>query len=248
MRRITTFIALSIVVMICGCLPSKDELLTELYSMRIPNSSRVVYQYSYDGAFAWNGSNSHVAIFDSTEVFKISKAAEFPGEFFFTIESPTKLKVTEMSFQNPPPDSSLTPKREYVMSIKGMQLDITTYNQLGGYTVSGCGSRWYYFDTLRETVDSLIFYGVATKLGPPKDEKFAIRKGQVRAEYDLNGRLTAIRFNELVRGLHNTYHPSAPTTVVSNQPVICLGQNSFYPKDSLSSIVLSDYGVFKRVK
>ena len=237
-------------ILLTSCFPSfeGERSLEELYRMRIPNSPNVIYEFWYEGPMAFSSPFFGTCILDSSESFKESKIIEFPGDFIFTIENHDSLNIVQMRYPESIKDSSLTPVKVYSLTQNGIRMNVTQYNRMGGYTVSGCGQREYYFKSFKETSDSLIFYGVQRKFGEIKPDTVGYKKGFIKVVETAEGNVKQIEVNELVIGKKKTYFPENPTTVVDNQPVICSGTNHFYPLDTIPANEFSEFGLFRIIK
>lgn len=238
------FNALAFIV--CSC-NTNNRTLEELYRMQIPNSSKVIYQFYYEGPMAFSSAWSGTTILDSTETFSESKIIEFPGIFGFNIESANQITAIELRHEENNLDSLLVPVETYQQTIQGVKIDVARYNRMGGNTISGCGLREYYFDSFKETRDSLYFYGIERKFGQIKTDTCGFKKGGIKLIQNTDGNINRFEIGELVTGLKDTYKPDKPFTIVHEQPIVCHAINYFYPKDTINNFEVSDVGIFKKV-
>lgn len=231
----------------CSPIFEGEPELQELYRMRIPNSSKVIYDYYYEGPMTFSTPSTGATILDSTETFSRSKIDEFPSEYNFTIQNKV-IHTIDLVTPEPHQDTTLKPVREYQLEQQGIQIKVKQFQNLGGYSVSGCGGQKYFFDFFKETPNSIYFFGVEREFGKLKPDTCGYLKGKIKLIETDQGMVQRVEVKELVNGLRDTYRPEKPTTKVPNQPVICIAQVSFIPKDSLKGNDFSDYGIFKKVK
>ncbi|WP_128414797.1 hypothetical protein [Flavobacterium sp. Root186] len=140
-----------------SCTPSWD--LSELYVLKIENTSKVIYKYD-----AWGGRDSHIfgiVILDSTETFDINNVETLPFSLLETI--PTKELVLGIESDNS--DYTKT-KNEIHKPIKvtidnqgGLKIKTKIF-QYKGYSNRSGGLGRYVFEKFKETHDSIFFYNL----------------------------------------------------------------------------------------
>jgi hypothetical protein len=221
---------------------------TDLYVQRIPNSSKVIYDYD-----AWGGRDSHqfgIAIMDSTEGFEINKVRNLPISYF--TEVPNNSRIHAISLQKADGENiSLNPIVSKDTRVSDIDLKIDSYEEYSGYSDAGCIVNEYQFQEFKETEDSLYLFGLKKIFGVNLEGKESVGfpKGNIKLIADSNGKLMRLEIKELFKGKANKHKYKKGTAEViektENSPVVCLRSFYFKPLKSIYSNDFTDYGIFK---
>jgi hypothetical protein len=227
-----------------------DDWNTDLYVQRIPNSSKVIYDYD-----AWGGRDSHkfgIVIMDSTEAFEVNRVRNLPISYF--TEVPNSSRIHAISLQKADDDStSLNPTEKQEVRVSDIHLEIDTYKEYSGYSDAGCGLNEYQFQTFKETKDSLYVFGLQKIFGVNLEgrKNVGFQKGNIKLITDSSGKLMRLEIKELFRGKANKHKYKKGTTEVINRtentPVVCLRTYYFKPLKTIYSNDFTDYGIFKPI-
>jgi hypothetical protein len=102
---------------------------------------------------------------------------------------------------------------------------------------------------MKETADSLTFYNVTKKFGGkqfPSTTSFV--KGNIKVVDSTEGNINYIDVDQVIIKRGDIYKPTKPLELVSNQPIVGMATYRFYPRQATKTTVLTDYGIFKRLK
>jgi hypothetical protein len=245
-RRLKSIYWVALLLTSCG----GGDWNTYLYVQRIPNSSKVIYDYD-----AWGGRDSHqfgIVIMDSTEEFEVTKVWNLPISYFSQV--PNRSRIHAISLQKSNNESiSLHPIKSQTTRVADMDLMIDYYEQYDGYSDAGCGLNKYEFISFRETKDSLYLKGLKEVFGVSLEGKDGIgfQKGNIKLITDSNGKLMRLEIKELFEGKVNKYKYNKGTAEVierlENTPVVCLRTYYFKPLKTMYSSDFTDYGIFKPI-
>jgi len=219
-----------------------------LYIQRIPNISKVIYDYD-----AWGGRDSHqfgIVLMDSTEDFEVNKVRNLPISYF--TEVPNNSRIHAVSLQKAYDDSiSLHPVKNQEIRVSDINLEIENYKEYSGYSDAGCFLNEYEFREFKETKDSLYLFGLQKVFGVILEGKddVGFQKGNIKLIADSNGKLLRLEIKELFKGKANKHKYKKGTTEViertENSPIVCLRTYYFKPLKAIYSSDFSDYGIFK---
>ncbi len=251
MKLLLTHILMAFILTACGWKNEADEKLESLYRQRIENSKYVLFEYSYPGAFVTNSDLAGITILDSNETFKKSKIDRLPYNYFITKPTVGNLKLLGIDYgQNlrTEKDTLLTPTEQYTKKFNGVQFDIIKYNDTYG-SAPNTGLMIYEFDNLKETKDSLTFYNLTKINGStafPSTTSFL--KGNIKVVDSTDNRIFYIQIEQAIIERGNIYKPTSPLMLVANQPIVGYATYQFYPRTNINSTVLTNFGIWKRVK
>jgi hypothetical protein len=253
MSRLLLFLLLA-VLLGCNWMDTGDPPteLASLYRQRIANSKYVLYEFTYPGTFVTTSDYTGVTILDSTLSFSRSRIDKLPCAYFTTKPTISELKLLHINMgQTPrmPKDTLMVPSKHYSQRFNGVRFDITEYSDTYGSATMDTGLMEYGFSRLKETSDSLVFYGVTRQFGGrdfPATTAFA--KGNIRVEDSARSYIQYIGVEQAVMKRGAIYKPTAPLQLVANQPIVGTAFYRFYPKKRLRFTVLTDLGIWKRVK
>lgn len=238
-----------------GCNFKKETLkdgLQSLYKQRIANSRLVIYDFSFAGGFATSSSYTGFAVLDSTILFSKDKLKELPCTYFAEVPTGSGFKMIDINYgQNPRTknDTLLTPIKQYSKKIDDILVNVIAYNDTYGSATSSTGLMEYEFDVMKETKDSLTFYNVTKNFGGkefPSTTSFV--KGNIKVVDSASGIINYIDIDQVIIKRGDIYKPTKPRELVPNQPIVGIATYRFYPKQATKSTILTDYGIFKRVK
>jgi hypothetical protein len=252
MRPPLIYIFLTLILSACSWTNKADERLDCLYIQRIENSNYVLYEFSYTGAFVTSSVFSGITILDSNEMFTKSKIDRLPCSYFITKPTIGNLKMLDIEYgQNPrtEKDTLLTSNGQYTKTFNGVQFDITKYKDTYGSATMNTGLMRYEFDSLKETKDSMTFYNVTKKFGGrifPSTASFL--KGNIKVVDSKDNRILYVQIEQAIIERGNIYKPTSPLELVPNQPIVGSATYEFYPRTTINSKTLTDFGIWKRVK
>ena len=243
---------ITVILSACGSTNEANEKLYSLYRQRVENSNYVLYEFYYPGSFVSSYDYSGITILDSNETFTKSKIDRLPYSYFITKPSIENLKMLNIVFgiiQRTEKDTLLTPKGQYIKKFNGVQFNITEYNDTYGNATMNTGLMKYEFDSLKETKDSLTFYNVTKIFGGklfPSTTSFL--KGNIKVVDSKDNRILYVQIEQAIIERGNIYKPTSPLELVPNQPIIVSATYEFYPRNTINSKTLTDFGIWKRVK
>lgn len=256
MTKATIYILVTLLLTSCewmGSIPKRtDENLYSLYRQRIENSDQILYQFAYSGTFVTSSDYVGVTILDSTEKFSLDKIVDFPTEYFFSKPKGKNLDLVKINYGSSPTtekDTILTPIKIYRKKIKGTELSVTEYNLTYGSATINTGLMRYEFDRLEESNDSLTLFNVTKKFGG-KDflENTSFEKGNIKIVENDDKKLLYIQIKRPIIERGSIYKPTSPLELVPNQPIVGVATYEFYPRDSLTTENLSEFGLWRRIK
>jgi hypothetical protein len=223
---------------------------TDLYIQRIPNSSKVIYDYD-----AWGGRDSHkfgIVIMDSTEDFEVNKVRDLPISYL--TEVPNGSRIHAISLLKAKDDSiSLHASEKQIIHVSDINLEIDNYAEYSGHSDAECSLNEYLFQAFKETGDSLYLFGLQKDFGVNLEGKddVGFKKGNIKLIADLNGKLIRLEIQDLFKGKANKYKYKKGTAEIIettvNSPVVCLRTYYFKPLKTIYSSDFTDYGIFKPV-
>lgn len=222
-----------------------------LYRQRIANSNLVIYDFNFAGGFVTSSDFTGFALLDSTASFSKERIKELPCTYFSARPTSSNFQMICINYGQSPrteKDTLLTPSKSYTKKIDNIQIEVTEYNDTYGSATS-TGLMEYKFDSLKETEDSLTFYNVTKKFGGRKFPSIvSFHKGNIKIIDSINNEVSHIQIDQVIIQRGDIYKPTKPLELVSNQPVVGLATYYFYPRTTIKSTDLTDYGIFKRVE
>jgi hypothetical protein len=252
MKRPLTYTLLTFVLGSCIRTTETNEGLYSLYRQRIEDSNYVLYEFWYLSDFATSSDYGGLTILDSSKTFTRSKIDQLPSSYFQTKPTIRDLKMLDIDFEQNPTsekDTLLTPIGHYHKKFNDVDFEITKYNQTYGSATMNTGLMRYEFDSLKETKDSVTFYNVTKIFGGtlfPSTTSFL--KGNIKVIDSTDSKIQYIQIKKAIIERGAIYKPTSPLILVPNQPIIGIATYEFYPRNILKSTLLTDFGIWKRVK
>ncbi|MCL2650803.1 MAG: hypothetical protein FWD60_07240 [Candidatus Azobacteroides sp.] len=164
---------------------NKNEDLISLYRQRIPNSSMVIYQFSYAGIFVTNSDDNGTVILDSTETFNWKKSREKLPFYIESIDvnSNTINCIELIDF------TSSKAKGIYKKKYKDMEMIVKQYSEKKGSDMG----LFYKYKSFVECQDSIYFENLTIGcFGLNLRDKMGFPKGQFEAQEDSCGYVTKL--------------------------------------------------------
>ena len=142
----------------------------------------------------------------------------------------------------------MTPCSQYSEKVNDVRIEVKKYKETyGSPMITGLMS--YQFDGIKETDDSLTFFNVVKKSGGqefPSTVSFA--KGNIEIVDSSDNKINHIDITRVIIQRGRIYKPTKPLEIVPDQPVVGTATYCFYPTSPATTSLLSDYGIFKRIK
>lgn len=256
MKKPTIYILVAFLLTSCDWMGSAqkrtDENLSGLYRQRIEKSDQILYQFAYSGTFVTGSDYQGVTILDSTEKFLLDKIVDFPTEYFLSKPKGKSLDLIKINYSSSPTtekDTVLAPVKTYKKKINGTELTVTEYNLTYGSATINTGLMRYEFDTFKESNDSLTLFNVTKKFGGKNfSENPSFEKGNIKIVENDDKKLLYIQINQPIIERGSIYKLTSPFELVPNQPIVGLATYEFYPRDSLTTENLSEFGLWRRIK
>ncbi|MFD1602644.1 hypothetical protein ACFSJW_20345 [Flavobacterium artemisiae] len=223
----------STLILFTNCDNSWD--LSELYVLKIENSSKVIYKYD-----AWGGRDSHkfgYIILDSIYVFDINNTESLPFQYFETV--PTKQNISGVVCEEFD-DQIATNKIFTPLKIKDSEekeIKVTTkIFQNEGFLLRNQGYKRYQFETFKESRDSIFFYNLndIKSLEPEHLDVLRVKKTNVFIRTKSPNIVSQIEIEDLKLSPKNE--------IISNI------QYDLTPKNKTDIRSFSNIGIFKQVK
>lgn len=233
---------------------NKNEGETSLYLLRqrIPNSSKVIYKYSYAGEYAWSSSDDGQIILDSTEVFTWEKSRnKLP--FHITDIDVQSNEIYCINFVSQDDGGR---KEVYQKKYGEMKLNIKDQFKRG--TRMGF---FYKYGDFEETRDSIFFENLSVDLGILLPNRVGFKKGNFTVTEDSCGYVT--RFENQIISLYPIWEKfQTQDTIDMAYTDSFLGTNRYdlpalsviytfniqlKPDSTSKKRKVSDFGVFKKI-
>jgi hypothetical protein len=235
---------------------NKDRVLESLCRQRIPNSSKVIYTFSYEGWYAWSSSDNGKVILDSTEVFTWEKSRNKLPFYITSIDMDLK-QINGIEFIEPELSNV---KGTYKIPYGDMEIVVKQYISPRG---SDMGLS-YRYKNFYESQDSIFFENLMIDgFGLNVHSPIGFKKGIFTAEEDSCGYVNRFNFSiisqyplwERMRsksdaidirdskelfGRNQIDLPPLSTVYLFNIVII--------PDSTSKKQKVSDYGVYKRIK
>jgi len=225
--------------------------LLALHRQRIAHSSLVIYKFVYEGSFATTSYYMGWTILDSSIPFARNKIERLPADYFSERPMPYLFKMINIrsgTNRAQEKDTLMTPDRQYSEEIKDVRIEVKEYRETyGSPRITGLMS--YQFDGIKETDDSLTLFNVVEVAGGqdfPSTVSFA--KGNIEIVDSSDNKINHIDITRVIIQRGKIYKPTKPFEIVPDQPVVGIATYRFYPKSPVTTSLLSDYGIFKRIK
>lgn len=252
MKTTIIYMLLIIILSSCSCNNEDDKSLYSLYRQKIEHSNYALYDFAYSGGFVTSNEFVGLTILKADETFAKSKIDKLPGSYFITKPEIGSLKLVNIENNINPTaekDTLLTPKAQYVQIFNGVAFNIIKYNETYGSATMNTGLMRYEFDGLKETKDSLIFFKVRKIFGGRTFSSTAFfLKGNIKVVDSNNHNIIYVQISQAIIERGNVYKPKKPFKVVPNQPIVGTAIYEFYPKTAIKSTMLTDFGLWKRIK
>jgi hypothetical protein len=237
------FILILILASSCKDIPEKKP--DSLYRLRIPNTSKVIYQYQYSSSMAFGSGVLGRTILDSTDGFSNKPVGDFPNYFILKFIDSKNIEMSVLNYELEYNKLDLKPYRTFTKKIEGLKFKISEYKPMEGGLC--CGLREFCANSFKETSDSLFLLKVKDKSGKKNYSTVAYPKGNIKI-VDSCGIVKRIEIEELIIGHRDAYRSDNPLKIVPNEPTVCISTNYYY-LDSLTLVTqFSDYGIYKRIK
>jgi hypothetical protein len=217
--------------------------LTELYSQKIENTDKIIFEYK-----AWSnfndGSKYGKTILDKSESIIISDAGKFPFTFF--IGNPTKDTLFVFELKE---GGTRIPK--YISTEISKFNGVTVKTDYYSYEIGSSHNLTYKFSTFEETKDSLIIYGLEKEYFniPTSKNEIGFYKGNIKlVESDsLKGFVKQIEIPAFLLKNYNTTSIDK-VTIIRNDSLELNGlvHFTFIPKTPIRSTEFSDFGIYKK--
>lgn len=238
-------IIFGIILTTLGCGGSFEEI----YLQKIPNSSKVIYDYSI-----WSGRDSHFS------GYAVLDSAESPDQLPYW-----KIPIEHLTF--PPNKESIKGINSYSNDkliftggkeiefdkIKGINFEIIEYPEYPAYSHSGCGLSEYEFKSFEEKGDSLIFLDLKRNFSSVHDKnidlsKKAFLKGNIKVFSDSSNYIRRIEVKEIL--FHNLIEGQVKRSnkKIGDSTAVCSKTYYFLPDSKMQGKDFSNYGIFKRLK
>lgn len=220
-------------VFVFGCrnIPKDQEKFSELYRQRLPNSSKVIYYFSYWGSFVTSHNYTGYSIFDSTETFTIDKIKKIEGDAVLYKDSRnTTRKLILFNGEN-----YKTDKDTIVIINHKNNVKISEKNSPVNFDPNLGISFRYFFERIIDEADSITFYGVKEDFGKKLPDRISFKKIGIFVDQK-NNILKQITFKR--------------TKLIKIDNDIKIGTETleFFPKNTIMTSSLPDYGYFKSIK
>jgi hypothetical protein len=241
------------VVMLSGCFRLDDapNPLASLYAQRISNSRLIIYDYAFQGAYSFTTGPEGFGLLDSGRTFSRKDIQRLPGQYFIVPPTASSLKMMSIGAGSNPitsKDTLLTAFRKYRETVAGLLIEMEEYRETYGSAL--CTSlAQYRFDGIKETKDSLILYNIVKISGyTALSVTTSFPKGNISVIDSGTDDIDRIEIRRAIISRGEVYEPPHPLVKVTGQPIVGMADYYFFPAQKTKTSVLSDYGIFKRVK
>ncbi|KAB1064948.1 hypothetical protein F6U93_14430 [Tamlana haliotis] len=250
MKDISKIFYFGLLISLSNC--GIGEWDVELYQQRIPNSSKVIYEYD-----AWGGRDSHtsgIVLMDSIEKFKVNSSRKLPISYFSALPNKNRIKSIELKKAVNNDEITLDKIDSKKLNNSGIDIVVDYYEKYSGYSNAACLLNKYEFESFKETNDSLFIYGLDEKFGKNLKDKNSVsfQKGNIKLITDENGKIFRVVIKELFKDNATKFKykkgTAEITEKITDSPVICFRVYYFLPKKEIYESEFSDYGIYKRVK
>lgn len=220
--RYETFIPLLMALFLFACSVKdsqlRDEKLQSLYVLRIPNSSKVIYDYSYQGPMSFSSDITGLSLQDSILIFNSSNINKLPGNILTRVSSDTLMLSSSHS-------------TEFGL-IERQGLKILTRQASPLYGASSTGI--HYFGNIEECGDDVIFSKIKHESGKGFDS-MVFTKCLLRVEENDDKSINKIEI-------------TSDELFIRDSTLMIRYSYEFYPLDANRLMRISDWGVFKKIK
>ena len=227
------FIIILTIFLTSSCFKSsKSEIeFSELYRQRLPNTSKVIYHYSYWGKFVTSSNFNGYTILDSTKNLTVDKINKIDGDSFSYKDSNNQ-KRTIVFFN----EENYKTDKDTLVIINHKNITTHLKDDSPLKFDSGLGmTSSYFFKGFIDKADSITFYGVKEDFGKKLPDRISYKKIGIFVD-QMNNIIQKFTFSQ--------------TKIFRIDNEIKLGTETleFRPTDSLKISTVSDYGFFKRIK
>jgi len=224
----------------------------DLYKQKIPNSSKVIYEYD-----AWGGRDSHtsgIVLMDSTQQFKVNSSRKLPISYLSELPNKNKIKSIELKKAVDNDKITLSIVDSEKINSSGIDIEVEYYESYSGYSNATCLLNEYEFENFKEVNDSIYFYGIDKKFGNNLKGKNSVsfQKGNIKLITDENGKIFRVVIKELFKDNATKFKykkgTAEITEKITDSPVICFRVYYFLPKNEIYESEFSDFGIYKPVR
>ncbi|MGK0364442.1 MAG: hypothetical protein ACI85O_001499 [Saprospiraceae bacterium] len=259
--KIIKVICVIIFIQAIGCVESGESYtfggkyyeLSGLYYQRIPNSTKILYEFS-----AWSKYNdSYVGgmiIFDSTEVVEMSRInEELPFDYLVELPNDTIIRGVKLVKSTDKFNVKERERNHFFISREGIKIDVIEKEKYGLYSTVNCNLQEYNFEDVYERRDSLYFKGISTnrKHLPKLEKGIAFKKGNIYLDYNDQGFISKLTVKQIIeeQGTMFKYkHASRELEEeIENQFVRCVRTYYFKPIKKIKENTLSEFGLFRSI-
>lgn len=219
------------------------------YRQRIRDSEQVLYEFTYYGA-AYTGDYAGMTILDSTEKLTRGKIDLLPSGHFCAPPSGKELCMTSISYRRTTEQDTIrAPIKAYAEDIRGTRFRVTEFAQTYGSATFDTGLMRYEFDDLSEGTDSLTLNGVSKIHGGHEmTGTVTFEKGNVWVDDFADHRIRSILIECVINKRGRIYKPTSPFEIVPDRPIVGVVTYEFFPRDTIYSTSISDFGIWKPVR
>jgi hypothetical protein len=232
-----------------------ENNLSLLLRQRIPNSSKIIYAYSYAGKYAWSSAAQGQVILDSTEVFTWEKSRnKFPFHIIDVDVKANELYCIKFVDFNGNENGR---KEKYQKKYQGMNLIIKDQ-----FFKRGSNMNFIYkYGNFHETLDSIFFEDLSVDFGIILPRTTGFKKGHFTVIEDSCGYVT--EFNNKIISSYSLWEKFRVQDSVDMTDTENFLHTNLYDLPALSVIYefditlvpdstskkksVSDYGIFKKV-
>jgi hypothetical protein len=231
MKQSIIIVLACILVFGCRSITKKQDEFSELYRQRLPNSSKVIYYFSYWGSFVTSRNYTGYSILDSTETFTIDKIKKIEGDIALYKDSRNITReLILFNGENHKTDKDTIDIINHKDNVKiSKEISPVDFDPNLGISFR------YSFEGIIDKADSITFYGVKENFGKRLSDRISFKKiGMFVDQKDNILKQIIFRRTKLIK--------------IDNKIKIGTETLEFFPKDTIMTSSLPDYGYFKRIK
>lgn len=231
MKQSIVIILICILFFCCRSITENKDEFSELYRQRLPNSSKIIYYFSYWGSFVTSRNYTGYSILDSTETFTIDRIKRIEGDIALYKDS-RNITRTLILFNG---ENHKTDKDTIVIVNRKDNVKSSKENTPVDFDPNLGISFRYFFEGIIDKADSITFYGVKEDFGKRLSDRISFKKiGMFVDQKDNILKQITFRRTKLIK--------------IDNEIKIGTETLEFLPKDTIMTSSLPDYGYFKRIK
>ncbi len=201
---------------------------TEIYTQKIPNSSKVIYDFS-----AWGGRDTHISgisIVDSTIEFDFLNTEMFPISIIEYMPNKDTLNIISL-IKNKEEYSVTT----YIENVDSLKVRIREYHEYPYHHKKSGVIGKYKFRKFVETQDSIKFIGLKKDYGATIDTaEISFLKGNIKL------------IEDTCKVVHNIWINKIEFIGNKDNKYACIGTYYFIPTQTYHTWDFSDNGIFKQ--